>query len=348
MPAPSWPTTESTLFLPGLRTFLVAGMLLATVGIGASVAIWPRFLIDWRRAGSVSQLWREQSPWPVVWPILGFAAIWGVGVLVALALISNRPFRHAAPGVLPDVPSGPVNAPGGTAHGRITHVLLPAENGWCLGPCPDLYRRTPLYMRVFMLFVAALMIAMMVVSGMPGREIIFFGAACVVIGSLTAGLIGYFFVVSRNWLLTLVVDPAQGLCRINSKPPRVIPWANLTAVQLCACRRKVGDKYNLSIYDVVELNLVWRTMQETAPASNSWYERLTLVENKAVPEPRLAQLAEEFAERLGVPLLYHATEEHWRLERKAAKARPPHFLLDIWLRRLFDWLARRGARKFTP
>ena len=319
-----WPTIESRAYLPSLRVFELLGGVMTVAGAAAAGLLWPRFSTAWQRAGSLAALWSDETGggWLVIW--LLNASVSGFGLLILWAAFRvtriNWPFRHAADDVLPDVPRSPVNRAEIISYGQLTHAILPTEHGWCLRPRPNLFRFRPLYIGSFMLLVAALAIGMIAHGDFPRSTKLFAGMMFVMGGAVVVLVVVWFDRRALQQMLTLEVEPAAGVCRINSQPPREVSLADLVAVQLCACRCKLGAKRTAEIFDAVELNLVW-----TGPAEASDgcpYDRMTLLSTTGELTQQ-AQLASALADKLGVPLLYHATQEHWRVEREAAADRAP-------------------------
>lgn len=115
------------------------------------------------------------------------------------------------------------------------------------------------------------------------------------------------------------IDLASGVCKLGPEPLTSVPLDQIVAVQLCACRRMRQN----DIADGIEVNLVWRPTGNDAEAEIEKYRRMTLMFIVGPAVFRPAQLAGQLAEKLGVPLVCHATREHWRVERRAARLRRP-------------------------
>lgn len=313
---PSWPTKISAVHKPNLGW----GLAICAAFIVAGLIVLP--VTDELAPARVRQA--AQNPPAVVWLMrfglpLGFI---GFGSLAAAAvlheMLRDRTIRSAADGVLPEVPTEPVNDTRRIAHAQVTHRIEEAEYGWSLTPLGRLITRTQWAVVAWGLgtWVIVNVLLWVSVSG-PERK---FGIAMTMISvPATLGVIAivwWMMEESRTALRRLDIDQPAGVFRLDKEEPR--PLSEMTAVQLCALRIKVGPtpvglRRHGYDADAVELNLVLGDCGSM--------ERQTLLVNSA-DFLGTARLAQELADRLGVPLLNHATAAHWEAEKQRSKDRP--------------------------
>ena len=112
------------------------------------------------------------------------------------------------------------------------------------------------------------------------------------------------------------VDPRRRTVQFNGE--RLVSLDDVAAIQICPLRIKipptpVGGRWGYD-GDALEVNAVLRDS-----ASRIDRETLSIVR---ADFPGAAALAAQLAERLGVPLLNHATADHWPAEIEWARDRP--------------------------
>jgi hypothetical protein len=115
-------------------------------------------------------------------------------------------------------------------------------------------------------------------------------------------------------LVPVRVDWKERVCQIGTCPDDTISLSQVVAVQLCAACRRWDDGMD----KMFQLNLVWEN-PDGADALTPRYRRRNILSTTTAQG--LAPVAEKFAEALGVPLLHHATREHWQREREASRDR---------------------------
>lgn len=283
---------------------------------------------------------------------------WGILAAVAFALFLGglvtwkgttdtlRPARvwHAAPEVLAGVSREPVVTEGWDIHGRLTHELVEDNGQWLLRPDGRLWRGDKRFLvgfgvpfsLVFTGILTWVFHAEMPLLRQQSWAMAFLGAVVV---TLVCGVSGFVFIgllrrssyrrlvslaIERGngeMLLSLPVeyrmttaDSLQGLLLGDSKRGEYrIPLQMIAAVQLCPWKRVVG-RSDKEISWAVQSLLVMKTRDEE-------YIRLPIVlTSDYSPAARLMQ---KLAEILGVPYLFHADEEGFRVEAHRAKSRPP-------------------------
>ncbi len=126
-PVPTWPEVESQVYYP--RWFALSiGLFFLVTGVIGFFTIEPIIPPNF-------PLWIARLA-TAIYAFLGAVAVeWAIRDM----LFPTR-IRHAAPGVLPEVPQEPVLYEGSTVHGRLTHELVDRAEGWELRPSPRLLR----------------------------------------------------------------------------------------------------------------------------------------------------------------------------------------------------------------
>jgi hypothetical protein len=334
-----WPTTESRLYLPNQWVGLAGVALFAVSGWTMILIALPKFIEALHKAGSLGQLWQQEKGWFVGGAVaLGFALIGSLLVVAWFAtVIGNRPFRHAAAGVLPDVPSNPLNIPGAWSHGRVTHEWMPTAHGGILVPRRGVTRVASVFIAVWCALTYAVCVTLVwvfVPAATMSNIVKILICLFVLFPALTLAILPIWLIKwSYNKLPEVQlgglhrpfeVDNLHKTVQLSgSDGGRIIPLDQVAALQLCALRQKIGFRQSGSQTDSVELNLVLWSDVATNGGKRA-YERQNLLIMGFFGQPsRLTELAVTLADALGVPLLNHATREHWDVERRAARARPP-------------------------
>ncbi|MBS0202193.1 MAG: hypothetical protein JSS49_04775 [Planctomycetes bacterium] len=81
----------------------------------------------------------------LVFAVLGCTVLaWAIS-----SIISTVHVRHAAPDVLPNVPTEPVILEGSVVHGRLTHELIEDSSGWQFRPAQSLWRNDIIFLLGF-------------------------------------------------------------------------------------------------------------------------------------------------------------------------------------------------------
>lgn len=311
---PSWPTETTHVHKPNLgwglaicAAFLVTGLIVLPV----TAELGPARV---RNAA--------QAPPAIVWAMrfglpLGFIGLGALGATAILReMLRDRTIRSAADGLLPGGLTEPVNDPRRIAHAQITHGFKSAETGWSLAPLGRVITRTQKAILVWCVGTWIMVNVLLWRLG-PERRI---GIAMTLISVSTFGFAAIAWWImeeSRAALRRFDIDESTGTFRLDGDKPR--PLSVILAVQLCPLRIKVGPfepvtgrRWGYGA-DAVEVNLVLRERDSV--------ERETLLVNDA-DFLGAARLARELADRLGVPLLNHATATHWEAEKERAKDRP--------------------------
>ncbi len=264
------------------------------------------------------------------WLALAFpVAFFGLGTLLYLAVAwsirSRKPFRHAASDVLPDVPREPVPVPPEAKFdGRMPYEWLPADDptdrGGLLRPIPNYLRLGNWAIILWITFIALFASTLPWIVNDPkdfsakvglSSLITLLGLFC---GGVGAGLFIWLRKVPFQMLVPVRVDWKEHVCQLGTRPDDKLPLSQIVAVQLCAaCRRTAGG-----VDKMFQLNLVWEN-PDRADVSEPCYHRRNLL-STTTPQG-LEPVAEQLAEALGVPLLHHATREHWQREREASRDR---------------------------
>lgn len=308
--APTWPMEATTLPEPRVRQTLTTAAALA-IGCccAAAIALWPVV-----RAGGLAKAWPDEVP------LLIGAGAFALGALLALAAFAwiavgawrNGPVWHAAAGVLADVPSEPVSAAESlfALSPRARYGLELTDVGWWFGPKPGASRASRRLGIPLISIVAAA--ALIVVWGREDltRTGKIFGTVGVMFAWDIVCAVLWFRFRPVEALPFVILDERRRICEIGPEPVSVIPFDRVVAVQLCACRRKHYD----SISDGIEANLVCLG-DDSEPPDDLLYLRTPLMFFTS-DVGRKGRLAGQLAEQLGVPLLCHATREHWRSQRE--------------------------------
>lgn len=259
------------------------------------------------------------------------AAFIGLSLLMTTALclaaLANRPFRHATDDVLPEVPREPLLESGQVSFAALTHRLEQSASAVRLIPIPDLYRRTRLVAFLWINLIAVVTTAFIwwspppAVAFAPSTALLTVGVFSA--GNLSAWLFSFLIDRAKQQLPALEADLNANQCRINTAhAERSFVLSDVIAVQLCSARRILNlNQAGLQYFSALELNLVWTGSSPPSPGG-AVLQRATLV-NLRGQGHRAVPLARELADALGVPLLNHATPEHWKVEGRRSKARMP-------------------------
>lgn len=319
-PPQSWPMDATRLPQPGIGLALAATAILLVGFCGATA------LFAWhvQQIGGIAGAWANEPP-----ALIGVGAF-ALGTALALvaffavmlSVLRNAPVWHAAASVLSDIPSEPVD---GRDHpfGDIQpeeYVLKPVEGGWWFGlKAKNLHYGFRWFGIPWMTLVSGVIVLVIWRYTDNPRAI---KAAFTCFLAFACGMMCVIFWYLPKMIKALpfaAIDLASGVCKLGPEPITSIPLDQIVAVQLCACQRRRQD----SITNGIEVNLVWQPESEHAEPDMQKYRRMTLMFIVGPSVCRKARLAGELAEKLGVPLVCHATAEHWRLERRATKLRQP-------------------------
>ncbi len=196
----------------------------------------------------------------------------------------------------------------------------PTDRGGLLRPIPNYLRSGNWAIILWMTFIALFASTFPWIFNNPkefsqkvglSTFIILLGLFC---GGAVAGLVIWLRKVPFQMLVPVRVDWKEHVCQVGTSPDENIPLAQVVAVQLCAACRRSDDGMN----KMFQLNLVWEN-PDRADGLKPRYHRRNLLSTTV--SQGLAPVAEQFAEALGVPLLHHATPEHWQREREASRGR---------------------------
>ena len=330
-----WPETQS--LLPSQRWVpVVVGVMFCATGLCVWVML-PLILAS------------QPQPSPhasLVCAVLGISLIAiGISAFVWAASGSrHKPFRHATNDVLPEVPREPVLADGTMFFGSPRHRLVQDDGAWRFEPDPERARRQRRIILWLGLPLALVMEVVTVTGLLPADLGSWRWALHLLIALAVAGVMAFSHLL-MTWMTTAMErqiptltipdgggdlvfarpGPSPLMLKLAKRfrstvPPPVmaddtviIPRSAVLAVQLCACRGVIASGRGRSTQEGIGLNLVWRT--ETA------IRRVTLI--TVSTGQQLAQQAVALADHLAVPLLHHATPEHWATERLRAKHRAP-------------------------
>jgi len=335
---PSWPMDATTLPQPRVGAQLVGAIRMALGSFGCVAAAVGEFVLQ---KGGLVQAWNTH---PLLLACALLATMPGCLFLggALIGVLANRPIRHAAATVLSDVPSEPVASDDFPYQmsGRTPYGWTPVQGAWRLGPKADELRSArrfsvPLIATLFVSLIAFFWFA----AGLPLFERLL-TIAILMLGAVTICAIFWFPPDRWKPLPSIVLIPQKRVCEIGPVPAVTVAYEAIVAVQMCAYRRKA----RATVGDGIEVNLVVLADPRDSSAGHECYWRIPLM-NIFAPIWMKTPLAVELAERLAVPLLCHATREHWHTERLAAELRPvpaePTLGAFAYLRSKFH-LARDG------
>jgi len=243
----------------------------------------------------------------------GFVLL-SLGAFVALVLgkLANRFFQHATEDVLPDVPREPLLAPGQINYSLVTHQVEPTASGIRLVPKPNLFKTRDLLIFLWMTFISIMSIAAVWLAPMNRNDPVEI-KVLITVGIIVSGYSGV-WIISSLWhgsetgLSAFVIDLHHRHCVLTcGKETSTVSMDKLVAVQLYAAYRKDAE----SKFPAVELNLMWKGDCEIHDTSDR-FERSTVM-ILGCGFHRLIPTAQELEKVLGVPLLNHATPEHWKV-----------------------------------
>jgi len=309
---PGWPTTKSQIGRPWIRLAVAILILFLAIGFGCIAVAF--------------QEWDSKVPIVVGWVLGGGFILFALVGLAALVSdrLAIRSFEHATEEVLPLVPREPLLAPGQVSFSHLTHQLETTSAGCRLVPKRSTFQRIDRFLYSWMVFISVLATAL--IWALPGsgwipvNEKVGISAAFCVIAFVCAWLISGFYHGAMEGLVVVEIDRDQGVCVLTFPDETLtVPLQQFVAVQLCAAIRKVDLSDGPTSFPAVELNLVLEN-DESADSSNP-YRRITVMNLKAGFD-RLIPIGRGLADALGVPLLNHATPEHWKLEEDRSKERP--------------------------
>lgn len=308
---PGWPTTESRIGRPWTRLAIAVLALFLAIGVGC-----------------IAFASRETDPTARV--IVGWI-VGGAFVLFALVglvlLISDRfrirRFEHATDAVLPLVPREPLLAPRQISFSHLTHELETTPSGCRLHPKRSTLERIDRFLYAWMIIIGVLGVVLL--WTLPGQRGMPFGvktgisAVFLVTGLACAWLISRLYHGAMENLVVVDVDGDQEVCVLTFPDETLtVPIQQFVAVQLCAALRTVDLADGATSFPAVELNVVLENEESTD--SSHPYRRTTVV-NLNAGFDRLVPIGRGLADALGVPLLNHATPEHWALEEERSKGR---------------------------
>jgi|GEM_PF-5870627 len=310
-----WPVVESRLGLPFAVWGAVYSILCILVMIPLVVLLQADIVDDIPTRISLTAL---GGFFLLIALLAGSATIWN--------WMKNPPFLHADPSVLPDVPREPLLSSGQLSFSIITHQLELTATGFRLSPIPGFIRRAAWFLSFWITVMLAIVITIIwgppieFSTSVPLR--IGFTGFSVLVTLMMIGLIHWMWDRAASGLATLIFDATSNTCRIDREQESItIPASDVAAIQLCAARRRTADRDGeVTLYFAVELNLVWQDSDPPTSAATTW-ERATLMNHNG-PAYQLVPIATKLADQLQVPLLNHATPEHWKWERQRSKTRP--------------------------
>jgi hypothetical protein len=313
---PSWPMDATTLPQPRVGAQLMWAIRKALGAFGCVAAAFGGELV--LQKGGLAQAWNAH-PMLLVCVLLGAMPGCLFLGLALIGVLANRPIWHAAATVLSDVPSEPAASDEFPYQmsGRTLYAWTPLQGAWRLAPKADELRSArrfsvPLIVIAFGSLIAFFWFA----ADLPlfARLLI---SAILMLGAVTICAIFWFPPDRCRPLPSIVLNPQKRMCEIGPVPAVAVAFDSIVAVQMCAYRRKA----RAAVGDGIEVNLVVLADRREKSTGHECYRRIPLM-NIYAPIWMKTPLAVELAERLGVPLLCHATQEHWRTERSAAKLRP--------------------------
>jgi len=324
-------TVESEVWRPGRWPALAVGAIFMLVGAVG-------FLVIRGDALPGVGFWIAKVLTAVVALLGGAVVAWAIGSIVWPAHI-----RHAAPGVLPDVPKEPVVREGLVVHGRLTHELHEEAEGWQFRPAARLWRNDKGFLYCFGLPFSVVFAGLMawalhsrfdVFFSWPGALLCAATATAVSGGSvwLSLGMLmraGYRRLprlsILRNGDAIELDSPEEpnvekadllaGLKWVflgDSKRQQLsIPRAWVAAVQLCPWKYKSASEICWAVQGLLVL---------TSPESAA-YHRLPIL--LTLDYAGAARLMQKLAQILQVPYLFCADAEGWKAEELRARERPP-------------------------
>lgn len=331
---PARQEVESDVYQPGHCLVLPVGALFFMLGVVGVLTI--RLVVP---------------PWLPIWiaracAIL-FALLGGTAVVKGIGgFLRPARVRHAAGGVLSDVPCEPVVREGSVVHSRLTHELCGDAQGWHFRPAEHLWRHDKVFLLGFaVLFLGG--IAALVTWLLHDRfnvagwtvAAVFGIAAAVVCGGLVLLLIGLLMRTGYRRLSMLKIphdgseleldsalepqpekgDLAEGLKWMflgDARRQRLkIPRELVVAVQLCPWKFVMSGPGGREATWAVQGLLVLGSSE-----SAEYYRLPVLLTADFVGAARLMQ---RLAQLLRVPYLFSADAAGWTREAARAKERPP-------------------------
>jgi hypothetical protein len=269
--------------------------------------------------------------------LLGCAPlIWGVRSIIC-------PFniRHAAPSILPTVPSEPVIFEGSVVHGRLTHELWEDASGWQFRPSGRLWHNDKVLLLGFSVFLVIFSALLTWVFHNELRLTSWFlSTICgttvtTICGGSVLLMIGMIMRSSYRRLSRLSIPRNGGDLELDApeelKPEKTelseglkwlflgetkrrrltIPRDLVLAVQICPWRFVTNHDISWAVQGLLVL----------ASPEEAVYHRLPiLLTSDFVGAARLMQ---RLADALHVPYLFCADAEGWKAEKIRAKERPP-------------------------
>jgi hypothetical protein len=327
---PDWQDAESEVYLPGRWLGCRVGIYFLLAGAIAFVCI----------GGGVPPgipLWIAKFA-TAVFALLGGA----VAARCIADMISPVWVRHAAPAVLPDVPTEPVILEGSVVHGRLTHELVEESDGWQFRPARQNWRKDLILLLGFgiplsILFSGILSWFFRSQLNVASWPVSILGGICataVFVGS-TFSLIGMIMRAGYRRLCWLSIprngdslqldspqapgpekaDLAEGLNWVflgEAKRQRLtIPRELVAAVQLCPWELALSSERTWAVQGSLVL---------TRSADAGYSRQPVLLTGDFVGAARLMQ---RLAMALHVPYLFCADAEGWKAEMNRAKKRRP-------------------------
>ena len=328
----AWPDVESEIHRPTRWLGFAAGAFVLVITLFVAWAPGPSHAIP---------VW-------VAWTCIVFGVLFG-GALMGQAIVGMlRPdrLRHAAPHILPSVPSEPVIWQGSVVHGRVTHELMEESDGWHYRPAANLWRNDKRLLFGFAIPFSVIFAG--ILSWFAHDQcnlgwivaILFAAAVTLITGGSTFCLIGMLMRAGYRRLCSLVIprnggdveldlpeeaglaeaDLATGLKWAFQGETRrrrlTIPCNLVEAVQLCPWKFAAAS-------DITWSDITWAVqgLLVLASPTEGKHERLPiLLTSDFVGAARLMQ---GLARTLRVPFLFSADAEGWKAEETRAKKRPP-------------------------
>ncbi len=300
-----WRVETTSVYRPNVLVASVLCAIFVAIGVGIWLVLKGSVLHD--APAAVNAILRNALPG--VWVGLGLVAL---AAIARDAIRRRRPLLAASPDVLPEVPIEPVNDTQGIAHAHVRHEIKGTDAGWSLVPRYRAINRTSLLAAAWILLTVAGVNVLLWSFG-PGnfqRARIAMTAGSVMAGVGMMAFVWYATWDSRHRARRMDVNLKQRTIQIDDDQP--LPLDNLVAIQICPLRIKIpptpafGKRWPGTDGDALEVNAVLH-------GSGGEIDRKTLYVVLA-DLAGAAKLAADLAERFDVPLLNHATRDHWAAE----------------------------------
>lgn len=324
---PIWPELESKVYRPSQPVVIV----------GASFFIFVALLFY---SGLLQLVQPTALSWGH-WQAISLLLLAGCALLGWVLVKGIWPvrIRHAAPGVLSDVPSAPFIVEGSVAYGRLTHELCKDDHGWTFRPAPHLWRNDMLSVSFFLIPLIAALAAALASVFQPSLG---WGVAIACAIAVTLTFAGTAFLLalmsmrsSFRRLQTLripfhgedlelesaarptmdqafVPEGLNWIFRTEAEDHHlIVPKSQVIAVQLCPWKFELSDSSTQAVQGLLVLS----------PSNAMKYRRLPVL--LTADSVGAARLMRELAIVLQVPYLFSGDAAGWKAEALRARHRPP-------------------------